>query len=306
MQPFFDTILPVFAVVGVGYLCAWLGFLERETAAMLNRFVFYVAVPPLLFRLVVTAPFEQFDAALIATFVAIELVVYGLGILLARLVLGFDLRSSVLVGFTACFVNHVFLVLPITVFLFGDEAALPIIALITVDAAIILALTALVLDILSKPGSDTGSLVINVLKATATNTQVIAIALGGLFVLAGLPFAPGLDKFTGFLAAAAAPCGLVALGIILQKPVGPADMRVPALVTGLKLVVHPMLAFAAVALLGFSAAEAKPGLMVAAGPSGAMALILATRYGLLVDEVARAILITTVLALGTVTFVALM
>ena len=115
MQPFFDTILPVFAVVGVGYLCARLGFLERETAAMLNRFVFYVAVPPLLFRLVVTAPFEQFDAALIATFVAIELVVYGLGVLLARLVLGFDLRSSVLVGFTACFVNHVFLVLPITV-----------------------------------------------------------------------------------------------------------------------------------------------------------------------------------------------
>ncbi|MEO1197840.1 MAG: AEC family transporter [Pseudomonadota bacterium] len=305
MQPFLDTILPVFAVVGVGFLCARLGFLDRDVAAMLNRFVFYVGVPPLLFRLVVTAPFAQFDPLLVGLFVTLELTIYGLGIIIARFALRLDWRSSVLTGFTACFVNHVFLVLPITVFLFGEDAALPIVALITVDAFLILAGTALVLDVLSG-ARDGGSPVLKVVKATATNTQVLAILAGFGFVLSGLPFYTGLDTFTGFLAGAAGPAALVALGIILQRPAGPGDVRVPLLITGLKLVVHPALAFGAVALVGLSITAAQPALMVAAGPSGAMALILATRYGLLVDEVARAILITTVLSLGTVTAVALL
>ena len=84
LQAFFDVILPIFAVVGVGSACAWFGFLDRSAAAMLNRFVFYVGLPPLLFRLVVTAPVDQFNGFLLGAFVAVELFVYFIAISLYR------------------------------------------------------------------------------------------------------------------------------------------------------------------------------------------------------------------------------
>jgi malonate transporter len=303
VQPFFDVIFPIFAVVGIGALSARLGFLDRAAATMLNRFVFYVALPPLLFRLVVTAPVDRFDGHLLSAFVAVELLIYTIAVLLARWMLGYDMRRSVLVGFTACFSNHVFLVLPIAVFLFGQDAALPIVALIAVDAACILAGTVLALDILAGAGSGRG-VALKVVWTTATNTQVLAVAGGILFVFMDVPFYQAIDTFTAFLAGSAGPAGLVALGIILAAPEGKGDRRMPPLVVALKLVLNPVLAFAAVTVFGFTLADAKPALMVAAGPSGAMALVLATRYDLLVDEVARAILLTTVLALISVTLVA--
>ena len=206
-------------------------------------------------------------------------------------------------GFTACFSNHVFLVLPIAVFLFGPDAALPIVGLIAVDAAFVIAGTILALDLLD--GADDGqSVFLKVVWAAVKNTQVLAVTAGIIYVFLDVPFFHGVDTFTAFLAGASGPVGLVALGVILAAPEGSGDRRMPMLIITLKLGLNPALAFAAVVVFGFTLTDAKPALMVAAGPSGAMALVLATRYNLLVDEVARAIFLTTILALLTVTLVA--
>ncbi|MEM6665383.1 MAG: AEC family transporter [Pseudomonadota bacterium] len=307
MEPFFNAILPVFAVVGVGYLCAHLRFLDRDAAVMLNRFVFYVAVPALLFRLVVTADLEAFDPGLVALFVGIELVVLFLGFLLGRFTLGLAAPKALLVGLAACFTNHVFLVLPIAVFLYGEAAAAPIVGIITVDAALILAGCVLTLDLMtSERKGGVGPALAQVVRATLTNTMVIAVAAGLAYAALGLPFHAGLDKFTGFLAGGAAPAGLVALGIILHRTLGAIDQRTVATITALKLLVFPALGFGLVVALAIPLDDAQALLMVAAGPAGAMPLILATRYGFLVDEIARAILITTVFGLFTVTAVTML
>ena len=52
---FFNAVLPVFAVVAVGFAFGRGGLFDFSAALALNRFVFYAALPLLLFRLIATS-----------------------------------------------------------------------------------------------------------------------------------------------------------------------------------------------------------------------------------------------------------
>ncbi|MCB2101610.1 MAG: AEC family transporter [Rhodobacterales bacterium] len=302
MAPFFDSILPIFLVVALGYGAGRWGLLDRPVAAALNRFVYLFAVPALLFRLAARAPFADFDLTLLGVMVGSELLVYGAAGLTAKVLFGLGRREALLAGFAAAFVNHVFLVLPIVIWLFGEAAALPIVAQATVDTAIIYTLTTTLLDLVAHKANPLRG----ALRATATNPALIAVAAGAAFNLLGLPFVKGLDLFSGFLGDAAAPSALIALGVILAGDGGvPTRRGLPWFLAGAKLVVHPLVALTLMTLAGLDIAATRPSLMVAAGPSATLAMVLATRYHLMVDSVARTILITTAVSLGTITLVAL-
>ncbi len=49
---FLDAVLPVFAVVAVGFAFGRGGLFDFSAALALNRVVFYLALPVLLFRLI--------------------------------------------------------------------------------------------------------------------------------------------------------------------------------------------------------------------------------------------------------------
>jgi hypothetical protein len=52
-----NVVLPVFGLIGVGYVVAWPRPLSKATAVVLSQFVFVVAVPFLIFRTIVAADF---------------------------------------------------------------------------------------------------------------------------------------------------------------------------------------------------------------------------------------------------------
>jgi len=62
MEPVVNAVLPVFAIILCGYLAARTWLLGRESSEALNRFVFYAALPVLLFHAVArVAPSEIFN-----------------------------------------------------------------------------------------------------------------------------------------------------------------------------------------------------------------------------------------------------
>lgn len=302
MEAFLTTILPIFSIVATGMLAARFNILDRNAAPILNRFVFFLAVPALLFKVVYEAPFEQFVLTKALGFIAIELIIFAVGAILGRFAFSLSWQASVLVGFTASFVNHVLLILPIVILLFGEDATPIVIILITFDAVVVMPLTTVIMDVLE--GEKTSGIVGHTIKSTATNPHILSIALAFFLVAMGISFSTGLERFIDLLAAAAAPVALVSLGVVLSRPIPGAGWAIPMTVTALKLAFFPALVFGFVLFMGYTTEEARPALMVAAGPSGAMALVLATRYNLLVDDVARSILLTTAGALLTVTLTA--
>lgn len=58
MEQILTIVLPVFGIIGVGYLVAWTGLFSRETGDALSDFVFTVPIPLLLFQTMATAHFR--------------------------------------------------------------------------------------------------------------------------------------------------------------------------------------------------------------------------------------------------------
>jgi hypothetical protein len=58
MQHFLEIVLPVFGLIGLGAAIAWTKLLDHSTGDALSEFVFAVAIPLLVFRIVATADLE--------------------------------------------------------------------------------------------------------------------------------------------------------------------------------------------------------------------------------------------------------
>lgn len=292
-----NAVLPIFAVVAIGYAMARGGMVDGEVARHVNRFVFVLAVPILLFRLVGTAPLGAFDWSVLLAYLLAEIAVYVAGFAVARFLCRVGIAESVLIGMTAAFANHVFFVLPIAENLLGAQAAVPIAAIVAVDAVVFYGGTVVVMDLLVGRGE--GRSLLATFAAIGRNPQVIALAAGLAANLAGLPFFAGLDLFTGFVGAAAAPAALFTLGIILATPRGPVPWTAATSAAVLRLVGMP--AITLVLLSAFSAAPAwsAPAILVAAGPCGAMPLVIGLQYRVPVDRIVRAILLSTIASLAS-------
>jgi predicted permease len=106
-----------------------------------------------------------------------------------------------------------------------------------------------------------------------------------------------LVRGAGFIADTAAPCGLFAAGVLLAAPFDRSHMRLAGFITGMKMLVHPLLAAWLILLWGGYALEAaRTSLLVAVSPVGIMALTFANRYGGETDSIALSILWSFVLS----------
>lgn len=296
-----DAVLPVFAIAAFGFLAGRIGLFDEAMASVINRFVFYVPLPALCFKLLVNAPFEQFQWLLLSGYFLSELSVYALGVAVARLIFRCGWRESILLGLAAAFSNHVLFVLPIAITLFGDSVTLPIVAIITVDSLIIFGATLLLMDIMTLEKPAVSGLLLKLVK----NPPVMGMLTGLTIGLMNADIPTGIATFLDFVSATAAPCALFAMGVVLSRAQANRRITLPLTIAALKVVGHPLLAVAII-VLGFeiTAETARPALMTAAGPCGAMAFVMAMNYGVKVDAIARSILFSMIASVATVTLMA--
>ena len=301
ISAFLNPIFPVFAIMLVAFIFAKANLFDRSSAQAINRFVFYAAVPSLLILLLSGAEFGEVDFRLLGFYFFSELCIYlGCSILFYTL-FRCTLAESILLGMTACFVNHVFFVLPIASYLYGDDAVVPITAIIVVDTTIVFAGTTIGLEIASNRSQPWW----RVATSFAKNPILMAIAAGLIVNGTGISLHAGITTFTNFVGSAAAPAALFSLGVILaQGSLFTLDYRAFA-VTGFKIILHPLLA--AFFFYGFVVLDPQSvdtAVLVAAGPCGAMPFVLALQYGVRADSIGRAIVYSTIMSLLTLSVLA--
>jgi predicted permease len=296
-----DPILPIFMVMLVGYFMRRINFFDVPSAQGLNKFVFYMAMPALIFELIRKIPLHLLDWPTVNAYLFSEFLVYGGVALITYRVFKRSLAEAILIGMAAGFVNHMMFVLPIARSLYGVQASEPIAAIVFVDI-IVFCLTILLMDFIrafesKKAGAFSLQKVVLMLSK---NPMVIASVLGLVAGALKNDLPSGVYTYTHFLGGAAAPAALFALGVILgNQPLRPVSG--PAwLAIGAKLIIHPALFFA-MTLMG-GAFIMKPdwqtmAYLVAAGPCGAMPFVIALQYNVKSDSIAKAVLISTVLSI---------
>ena len=297
LQAIADPILPIFAVLAAGFLLCRLSIFDGGHASAINRFVFYLAAPSLVFVIIARAPLDDLNLPILASYFVSEVIIYGVVAWIAYSAFRLSMAESLLLGMAAIFSNHVFFVLPVATLVYGQSVVAPIGGFIIGDV-IVFCVTVFLVDATTSGKGGWRSAV----SGLARNPFVYAPVLGGLAWWAGEFVPSGIMTFSDFSGAAAAPVSLFALGVILAgvslRPIG----WLVIFVVGAKLLVHTSLVTIGTSMFGNDLEWSNIAVLVAAGPCGAMPFVIAVQYGVGVERIAKAVLVSTVLSVLSLSF----
>ena len=303
MSAILNSVVPLFAVIFLGYFAGRARFLEVQGIRGLTAFIFNFGLPALLFRLMArTDVGEIAEWSFLLAYFSTEVLMFLFGALIGGLIFELRFAARVIHGFGCAFSNGVLLGLPMLLWLYGEEGGVPALLLITLNVITFSAVTMLLeLAVRRGGGQARARIVGETLRSVARNPIIMATAGGFLYGLTGLGLPEVLDKTLGFLGQAGAPVALFALGATLSLRRIAGSLAPAGFMVATKLFVHPLLAF--VLLFGvfdISPLWANAGVLFAACPVGLNVFIFAQHYEAAVEAASSAILISTALAMITI------
>lgn len=294
MQTLLDVVLPVFLVIGFGYVAVWRNLFPVSGIDGVMRFTQNFAIPCLLFQAIARLDLSaSFDPGLLLSFYSGATLCFILGIAGARILFNRPWEDCVAIGFCCLFSNSVLLGLPITERAYGPDALTGNYAIIALHSPFCYGLGITVMEFMRNRGERPGKLLRAVGRAMFRNALVIAILTGFVVNLSGLAIPGVVDDALSLIVRAALPAALFALGgvLIQYKPEG--DMKAIAMVCGIALLVHPALVWVFGTALHLPQDAFRSGVLTAAMAPGFNAYIFANMYGRARRVAASAVLIAT-------------
>jgi len=301
MNVLINIVIPVFGIILTGYLAARLNVLGKDSAAALNHFVFYFALPAALFIVMARAPIHEifnwpFIGAFLGSSVLTLLIALGAG----RLWFGQQLPKLTVAGLTAAFGNVFMLGLPLLLTAYGKDGALPAIVAALSLTTLICGSTA-ILEIARAKASSTLRAASQSASAILRNPVVISPLLGILYAASALPLPKAASNYLDLMAAAVAPTALFSLGLSLIDRQVRGSTAEAIWLTTLKVLVNPILAFALVTyVFNLEPQWSKAAIILSAMPIGANPYIIARQYNVHVETVSSAVVISTGISVVTI------
>ena len=166
------------------------------------------------------------------------------------------------------------------------------------DGILLFSISILIMDVLSSKGKAWTHTLLSILS----NPPVLSIILGLIISLLQIKLPIGLELFLNSLGNTASPALLFALGIILSQTKFRLNEPVVWIMTAMKLIIHPTLAFFLFTnFIYVSSEDLQSVILVAAAPCGIMGFMLAMNYNVRTEFIALAILYTSIGSLVTLT-----
>ncbi|MEM6609835.1 MAG: AEC family transporter [Pseudomonadota bacterium] len=303
MSDILAVILPVFLLIGAGFVAVWRGLFSDAAVDGLNVFTQKFAIPCLLFAAIATLDLRaEFDWALLISFYSGSASVVVIGILGARWIFGRSWPDAVAIGFACMFANSVLLGLQVSERAYGADALAPNFAIVSVHAAFCYFVGIVAMEIARATGTGLWTLGGNVARAIFGNALMIGVALGFVVNLSGIDVPGVIDDALALMISAALPTALFALGGVLYRYRPEGDAWTIAFICGVSLLVHPAIVFA----IGRTATDLtteqlRAAVLTAAMPPGVNAYLFANMYGAARRVAASAVLMGTMIAILTAT-----
>ena len=302
MEAILNIVLPVFAIMGCGYAVGRVGLLGEQASGALNAFVFYVALPALFFGTMAQLEISQilhwpfivaFGGGLVGTF--------GLAMLVAAFAFPGRLAILTLHGAAAIFSNTGYMGIPLLLIAYG-EAGLPAGIIGTVMTGVVVMAVATLLIELDGNGDEAArDLARNALAAVVKSPLLLSAAAGILWAWSGLELPTPVARFCDLMGSTAGPCALFAMGLFMVGKSLTAGLGEVGWLSLLKLLVMPAVTYwLAFHVMTMETIWAQSAVIQAALPTGALVFVLAHRYGLYIQRATAAIVISTLLSIGTI------
>lgn len=296
-----STLLPVFGLMLAGFLCRRHGVMGPTAASELNRFVVWLGLPALLFKIIAASSWaELYQPGFVAAFGLATALVF-IAVFVARWKTGRPMADAGVDAVAASYSNTGYIGIPLAMLMFGagSQTHATIASLIVVCALFSVAVVVI------ETGVHGGSMRLRTCKRVAIslskNPLILAPAAGVIVATADWTMPKPLESFLDILAAAASPAALVSLGLFLaEKQSGQAKRSVPIVLAVAKLVALPAAAwYLAVSIFEVPHQTANMAVLMAALPTGTGPFMLAEFYKREAAITSQTILWSTVLSLFT-------
>lgn len=288
---------PAFAVVASAWLAVRLFAPPPLWITRLQRATFDVLIPVMLFNLAsrIELPAEVPWGVIVAYFgPTLLLFAAPLALAISR---ARGLRHAALLGFAVTYSNAVLLGIPITLSAFGEEAALPLFVVVSLNSPLLF--TALALAAADE--ADDGHPLALLARRTLGNPILLALLCGLIVNLADwAPFGP-VSVLLDAVSALAPKVALLAMGAGLASYRLRGEWRGAAGIGSTKLLLHPLLVYAASTAMGLDGATRATLTVLAAMPVGINVYLMALRYRTLEPASALAVALSTLASVVTLT-----
>jgi malonate transporter and related proteins len=290
-----------------GYAATFTRVFGRDASDALASFVFYFAIPVMMFRNMATTALPETIAwgYLLSYFLGVA-IVFGIGMTAARLGFRGSFERQAIIGFGSAFGNSVLLGIPLVLTAFGDQASLPLFLLLAFHSTVLFTAITVIIEAGRGGGEALRAVPLRALKGLLGNPILWGMAAGMGFSLLHLRLPDAIDRWAVLLAGAAVPCALFSVGASLRAYRIVGALRPALVMVTLKLVAQPL----AVWLLAVFVFEVPPlwaqvVTLIAALPVGVNVYVFATRYDAGQAESAAAILISNALSVVTLPLILL-
>ncbi len=294
MQALADVILPVFLVIGFGYVARWRNLINDAQVDGVVWFTQTFAIPCLLFVAIARLDLgQQFELRLLVAYYTGAIASFALGFAGARILFGRDWEDCTAIGFVALFSNSVLLGLPLTERAYGSDALAANYAIIAVHSPICYAIGITTMELIRNRSGRLRDSMRKVFSAMFRNALVIGIGLGFIVNLTGLPLPGVMDQALDMMVRAALPAALFSLGGVLYRYRPEGDLRTIGFVVALSLIVHPAITYGLARAFDLGTEALRSATLTAAMAPGVNAYVFANLYGRARRVAASSVLIGT-------------
>ncbi len=300
MSALTSIILPVFLIIGFGYIAVWQRYLSDEAIDGLMKFAQGFAVPCLLYRGIVNLDLSaNLNPGLLVSFYGGALAGFFVGLLGARYLFSRPWADAVAIGFVGLFSNSLLLGLPITERAYGDGALAANYAIIAFHAPFCYAVGITAMEVARAGGEGICKVSGKILKAVFSNALIIGITLGFIVNLGGIPQPAVLNDALDMIGRAALPAALFGLGGVLFRYRPEGDLRTILFITAISLILHPAVTWGLGRVMGLEQDTFRSAIVTAAMAPGVNAYLFANMYGTAKRVAASAVLIGTAACIFT-------
>lgn len=291
-----NLLFPFFGLILIGFGAAKITRQPQEAMGWLNTFIIYAALPALFFKLVSATPIDQlvrfdFIALTILSTYAIFWVLFAISFWLRKNSLG----DSVIQSFAGSYGNIGYMGPGLALLALGEKAAVPVALIVCLENAMhfIVAPASMAL----RGDEKRSALVVarDVFVKVLTHPFIISVIAGFAVAAMEITVPKAGQQLIDYLAQAAAPCALFAMGVTLAlRPI----KRIPSeiyYIVPAKLVIHPLLTFGILTLHGgFDPIWVYSATLLAGLPTATNVFVIGQQYQVWQERASATILITTV------------
>ncbi|RWX75431.1 AEC family transporter [Neorhizobium lilium] len=305
MADIIALLLPFFGLILIGYIAARVTRQPAEALGWMNTFIIYAALPALFFRLVSRTPIEQltqvdFILGEIAATYLVFTTIFVIGYLIRRN----SFADSTIQAFAGAYGNIGYMGPGLALLAFGEAAAVPVALIVCFENATHFVVAPAMMAAAGGNQKPPAEVMGEIARKVLLHPFILSTALGFCVAALGLHPPEPFQRLVEYLAQAAAPCALFAMGVTLAlRPV----RRIPAEVTyimAFKLILLPLTTYTVLSVIGnFEPVWVYSAVLLSALPTATNVFVISQQYGVWQERASASILVITIASVFTLPLV---